>query len=530
MKDKVIIGGADLKIEDIIAVARFGARVELSEQAKERVIRSREVVDSIISNNEVVYGVTTGCGPMVNRLIPLKDAKQFHTNLVRSHCSGVGEVLPVAAIRATMLTRANSMSRGYSGVQPETLRTLVRMINRGIHPLIPNIGSVGASGDLVHLAHLALGLIGEGKVEYKGKIVDAKEAFKKEKIKPAQLSYKEGLVCINGTSCMNAIGAIAIHDAENILKTAQIAAAMSLEAMHGSLESFDSWFYKVNSKKIGQSIIAKNMRKLLDNSKLITTAHEIGLRLKKQKSEYEVTHADEYLQDPYTLRCIPHILGPVRDSIMYAKDAVSSDFNSVSDNPFVIPETGQVLHGGNFHGQSVSIAMDLLKIVLTEIGILSERRLARLLDEKLNLGLPPFLVHHDPGFNSGFMGIQYVPSSLVAENRVLSTPTSIQTVSTNANNQDVVSMGTVASRQATNILQNVERIVAVELLCAAQALDLRGVENAGTASGAAHKAIRDLVPILKSDRYLSSDIEKVIELIHSRKIVDEVEEIVGPIE
>lgn len=523
----ITIDGRSLRVDSVVAVARGNAHVKISEDAKRGINKSRELVEKWVSERRVIYGITTGCGPLCNRLIPLKKTEKFQENLIHSHSAGVGDFLQTDVVRATMLLRANSLARGRSGIKLTTLETLVELINAHIHPLIPEIGSVGASGDLIPLSHMALAIMGEGEVEYTGCVMNARNALKEAEISKVKLSYKEGLALINGTSLMTGIATLAVNDAGRLVKIAEINAIMGLEALKGTVEPFDERIHRERPHP-GQIISAMNLRRLAEGSKLIKTADKINKALQGERKQNDgVFKAKEDIQNAYTLRCSPQVLGAVRDSVSYVKQVVEIEMNSSTDNPLIFSEDEEVLHGGNFHGQPVAIAMDILGIVLAEVGTISERRIARLLDERLNEGLPAFLVKGDCGLQNGFMGIQYVPTSLVAENRVLASPVSIESISTNANNQDIVSMGTIAARKAINILKNVRYILGVELLCAAQAIDFQDPENAGRGTKEAHKIIRKHVPVLTDDRILYPDINKMVELIQTGTLLDGVENVVG---
>ncbi|NQU79624.1 histidine ammonia-lyase [Candidatus Woesearchaeota archaeon] len=527
MKKKVIIDGEALSVEDVVAVSRFGATVSIDKAVQKRIRESRDFVDRLVSENKVVYGITTGCGPMCNRLIPPENAEVFQKNLIRSHAAGAGRPLPVHEVRAAMLTRANSLTKGCSGIRISVIETLLEMLNKNVHPFMPCQGSVGASGDLVHLAHMALCLMGEGKVFYNDKLVDCSVAFRKAGIKKVTLSYKEGLALINGTSAMSGIAAINVYDSFALIRHAEISAAMAVESLKGTSEAFEKQIHEVKPHP-GQVECAANILALLKGSRLVRNPVDLRKALQfERESNGGVFKAENEVQNPYTLRCTPQILGAVKDTVGFVRRVVEIELNSVTDNPLIFHKDMRVLHGGNFHGQHIAMAMDYLSIALTELGLLSERRLARLLDEKLNYELTPFLILGDPGFQNGFMGAQYLPSSLVAENRVLCNPVSVFSVTTNANNQEVVSMGTVAARKARDVLDNSQKIVAVELMCVAQALDVAGVDGAGKASKAAYDAIRSRVHRLDGDRVIYTDVQKMIEMMRNEEIVKSVEKVIS---
>jgi histidine ammonia-lyase len=503
---EVCIDGETLTIEDIIKVARENAKVVIPEKVKEKVKKSREVLEKLVKEGQIIYGVNTGFGALSTKTIPLEENKKLQTNLIRSHATGVGKQLSTEIVRALMLLRANTLAKGYSGIRLETLETIVEMLNKGVHPIIPAKGSVGASGDLAPLSHMSLVLIGEGKAEYKGKVMNGKEAMEKANIEPIQLEFKEGIALNNGTQLMTAIAALTVYDAENLIETAEIAAALSLEALLGVSDAFHEKIHQVRPHN-GQAITAKNIREMIIGSQLVQTGKEAFQKLKRP-------------HDPYSLRCTPQILGAARDAIAYARKVVEIEINSATDNPLIFPEEELCLSGGNFHGQPIALAMDILGIALTIVGNHSERRTARLLDEKLNNGLPAFLIPPEAktGLNSGLMTLQYTAAALASENKVLAHPACVDSIPTSANFEDFVSMGTTAAQKATQILENTEYIIATELLCATQAIEYRGPEKLGKGTKKAYTTIRKTVPTLKEDRVLSEDIEKIKNLIKNGKL------------
>lgn len=521
--NEIDIDGKNLTIDSLFEVAKGDTKIKLSKKSKKRINKSRRLVEKWVSENRVVYGITTGCGPMCNRLISAKSAEKFQKNLIRSHSSGIGKNFSKDIVRAIMLVRANSLSNGHSGIKLETLETLIEFINKNVHPCIPEIGSVGASGDLIPLSHMALGLMGEGKVEYNGRIIDSSAAIREADIEKVDLSYKEGLALINGTSAMTGVSALCVYYTKRLIKIAEITAAMVIEVLNSISEPFDDEIHLVKPHD-GQITTARNIRSLVKGSRLIKNPEDIQKVLHDEMNNNGcVYESKNEIQDGYSLRCTPQVLGSVRDTVKFAQKIVETEMNSVSDNPVIIPEQERVIHGGNFHGQHISAAMDYLGISLTEIGVISERRLARLLDENLNRDFPPFLINGDPGLESGFMGIQYGATALVAENRVLASPVSIGSITTNANNQDIVSMGTIAARKAMKILKNVEDILAIELICAVQAADLIGPEKLGIGTGKAYEIIRKHIKLVNEDRPFYDDIRIVSELIHNNEILEGVE-------
>ncbi len=492
---EVVIDGETLTIEDIVAVARDNTSVTICEKAKEKVRKARGTLEGLVKEEKVIYGVTTGFGALGNVVIPPRDLKQLQVNLIRSHSSCVGKPLDTDVTRALMLLRANTLAKGYSGVRLEALETLVQMINKEVHPIIPEKGSVGASGDLAPLSHMVLVLIGEGEAEYQGGVMSGKEALMKAGISPITLDVKEGVAFVNGTQMMTAVAALAVYDADNLERTAEVAAALSLEALCGITDAFDERIHGLRQHK-GQNESAKNIRKLISGSRLV-------------KPSDEAVKEGKYPQNPYSLRCIPQVLGSVRDTIDYVKNVIEVEANSATDNPLVFTEDKRCLSGGNFHGQPISAAMDYLAIALATIGNFSERRIARLIDDKLSGGLPPFLISDGDkrGLQSGFMTWQLTAAALASENKSLAHPASVDSIPTSANFEDFVSMGPIAVRKATEILRNTEYIIAIELLSAVQGAEFRGASKLGGGTRAAYRILRKKVPFVKEDKAIYKDVE-----------------------
>lgn len=512
---KLQIDGESLTIEDVVAVARGNVEVVLSEQAVEKVRESRKTLEKFVKDKKIIYGVTTGFGALGNVTISAKDVERLQVNLIRSHSACVGKPLEKEVVRALMLLRANTLAKGKSGIRLETLETLIEMLNKGVHPVIPEKGSVGASGDLGPLSHMTLVMMGEGEAEYKGKRMPGKEVLNKAGVHPVQLDFKEGVALNNGTQMMTAIAALTVSDAEKLLKTAEIAASLSLEALNGISDAFDERIHKVRPHR-GQTATAQNVRLLTMNSRLIHSGEEA---VKKGL----------HPQDPYCLRCTPQVLGAALDALSYVRQVVETEINSATDNPLVFAKDDACLSGGNFHGQPIAVAMDFLATALTVVGNISERRTARLIDENLNRGLPQFLVpkNVEKGLHSGLMYAQYVAAALASENKTLAHPASVDSIPTSANFEDFVSMGPIAARKAKEILANVEYIVAIELMCAAQAINYREPEKLGKGTKAAYELLRKHVPVLKDDRVLSGDIEALKTLVHVGDFVKVAERAVG---
>lgn len=508
---RVVLTGADLSVDDVEAVARHGAEVALDPAARVRMERSRSVVDALVDEGAVVYGLTTGFGALADRSVGRADVERLQENLLVSHAAGVGEPLPREIVRAMLLLRANTLALGFSGARPIIAERLLDFLRLGIHPVVPSQGSVGASGDLAPLAHLALPLIGRGQVEMGGKIVPSGVALQASGLEPLVLGAKEGLAILNGTQLMSALGALVAVDAARLTATASVAAAMSVEALLGTDVAFSAALQAARPHP-GQIAVAGELRWLLRDSTL-------------QRSHHASAHK---VQDPYSLRCVPQVHGAVVDALGYLGGVLAIEMNAATDNPLIFPDGGaadvsaratgggRVISGGNFHGEPIALALDFAKIAIAELGSISERRTALLLDPHLNGGLPAFLSSAS-GLESGHMVLQYTAAALASENKGLAHPASVDSIPTSANQEDHVSMGPIAGRQARVIVEHVERILAIELLCAARALDLRLAMLPGTVPGAgvaaAHAAIRDVVPPWDGDREPGPDLEAVTRLV-----------------
>ncbi len=505
---ELLIGNKKLTLEDLINVTRNGYEVKISEEAKEKVAIARKLVDDYVEEGKISYGITTGFGKFSDSIISKEETATLQRNLIISHACGVGNPLPIDQVRGIMLLRVNNLIQGHSGIRQKVLDLLVEMINKGVTPYIPEKGSLGASGDLAPLSHMVLVMLGLGKAYYKGELYTGEEALKKAKIKPIKsLSSKEGLALINGTQVMTSVGAHTVYDAINLMKHLDVAASLSMEALNGIICAFDPRIQEVRGH-LGQINTAKNVNKILKNSTSITKQGELRV------------------QDPYALRCTPQVHGASKDALNYIKDKVEIEMNAVTDNPIIFPTENEVLSGGNFHGQPMALPFDFLGIALAEMANISERRLERLVNPSLNNGLPAFLVENG-GVNSGFMIVQYSAASLVSENKVLAHPASVDSIPSSANQEDHVSMGTIAARKANEILGNVRKVIAMEILAACQGIDLRDVKRLGKGTNEAHTLVREIVEYYDKDRVMYIDIEKVEELIKTNKIVEKVEENVG---
>jgi histidine ammonia-lyase len=505
-----IILGADLMtLEDLVVIARKGAKVRVAEEARKKILDARELVENWVREGRVVYGMTTGFGALSDVVISREETRQLQQNLLMSHAAGVGSVLDTETIRAVVALRAKDLARGNSGIRPQTVERLIELLNRGVYPVVPEKGSVGASGDLAPLAHLALVLIGLGEAFYQGERLKGFEALKRCGLEPLELEAGEGVALINGTQVMTAIGGLATCDALHLSKIADIAAAMSLEVLMGSRTEFNQRIHERRPHP-GQAAAADNMERLTKNSEIISS------------------HKDcSRVQDAYTLRCSPQVHGASKDAMGYVRKVIETEMNSSTSNPLIFPETQDFLLGGNFHGQPVALALDFLCMAVSEIASISERRVERLVNPFLS-GLPAFLVNHG-GLNSGFMIAQYTAASLVSENKILSHPACVDSIPTSANKEDHVSMGTISARKAREIVKNSENVLAIELLCAAQGLDLFTNLKPGEGTLAAYHVIRDVVPHLDKDRMLSPDIERIVQLIKKGVLLSRVENKVGPL-
>ncbi|HEX5823485.1 MAG TPA: histidine ammonia-lyase [Candidatus Limnocylindrales bacterium] len=524
--DPIVLTGADLTIGAVESVARGRRGATLDDAARARMQESRDLIERLVDSGEVVYGVTTGFGDLANRFVAPADAPRLQENLLMSHAAGVGEPLDQEIVRAMLLLRANTLALGHSGCRPLLVDRLLAFLELGVHPVVPAQGSVGASGDLAPLAHLALPLIGRGQVELRGQHVPALVALRELGLEPLVLEAKEGLALLNGTQLMSAIGALLLVDADRLGLTASVAAAMSVEALLGTDVAFSA-AYQLARPHPGQIAVAAELRHLLRDS---------GFQASHKAAAHKV-------QDPYSLRCAPQVHGAVRDALDHLRRVLDIEMNSATDNPLVFPEGGvaaedalatgggRVISGGNFHGEPVALALDFAKLAIAELGAISERRTALLLDERLSGGLPAFLAPAS-GLDSGLMILQYTAAALASENKVLAHPASVDSVPTSANQEDHVSMGPIAARHARSVLEHVERILAIELLVAAQAIDHRlellardadpgaipPTPGAGVAE--AHRRIRAVIATLLADREPGPDLAAATAFVRDGALAD----------
>ena len=510
------INGNDLTLEEVKEVAVERRPVLLAADARSAVQKARAVVDALIANNQTSYAITTGVGKLSDVRIAGPQIREMQVNLVRSHAVGVGESLPPAEVRAMMLLRANSLSKGHSGVRTEVIDTLCEMLNRGVIPFVPSQGSVGASGDLAPLAHLALALIGEGEcLDGKGTRVPTAETLKHAQVKPLVLEAKEAVSLINGTQGMLAVGVLALLAAETLIASADVIASLSLDALQGTVVAFDERIHQARPHA-GQLLTAANLRKMIAGSQINDSHRDCGR-----------------VQDAYSLRCIPQVHGAVRDTLSHCRKVMEVEVNSAVDNPLVFPAggpaiqteqkpakgEGDVISGGNFHGEPVAFALDFLGIALSALAGISERRLERLVNPSLNEGLPPFLAA-EAGLNSGFMMPQVTAAALVSENKILAHPASVDSITTSGNKEDFVSMGMTAALKLKRIVANTCNVLAIEAMAAAQAVDFLAPLKPGQRGQAAHAAIRSVCPSMDKDRVMYQDFARIAELIASGKVAE----------
>lgn len=485
------LDGASLTLAQTEAVA-FGEEVSLSPESRERVERARSFIEEIVAREEVVYGVNTGFGALSETTIPADELRELQLNLVRSHACGVGEPLSETAARAMMLHRANVLAKGFSGCRLAVIETLIAMLNAGAHPVIPSRGSVGASGDLAPLAHLALVAIGEGEAIFRGERMPGAEAMRRAGLRPLQLEVKEGLALLNGTQAMTAVGGLALLNAARLAEAADVIGAMTLEALRGTPVAFDEKIHSARPHP-GQRTSARRLLELIEGSEI--------------RESHRDRAVDPRVQDAYALRCMPQVHGAVRGALEHARGIVEIEINSATDNPLVFVDDREVLSGGNFHGEPVALALDYAAIAVADLGTIAERRVERLVNPTLS-GLPAFLSPH-PGTNSGMMIAQVTAAALIAENNVLAHPASVFTLPTSANKEDHVSMGMTAALKFAQVVDNVETILAIELLCAAQGLEFLKPLKPGPKLQEVYGRTRQRAPALERDAPLAPYIESL---------------------
>ncbi|MBM4055330.1 MAG: histidine ammonia-lyase [Planctomycetes bacterium] len=504
------LDGNSLTLDQCIQVARNKRSVRLNNDSFSRVKAARNCVMKALEDDRAIYGLTTGFGALSDKVISHEQTRQLQKNILMSHAAGVGQYFDKETTRAIMLLKINDLAKGHSGVTIEILQTLIEMLNKDVCPMIPEKGSVGASGDLAPLAHMALVLLGEGSALFDGKTMRGDVAMRTANIGLVHLKAGEGLALINGTQVMTAIGAMNVYDALKLLKIADIAAGISMEVLLASNIELDKRIHEARPHR-GQITSADNIRRIIQGSEIVSS-HKDCLRI----------------QDAYSLRCSPQVHGASRDALHYVKKIIEIEMNAATGNPLIFADADQIVSGGNFHGQPVALAMDFLSIALSEIANISERRIERLVNPHLS-GLPAFLIK-DAGLNSGFMIAQYTAASLVSENKSLAHPASVDSIPTSANKEDHVSMGTISARKCREILRNVEYVLAIELLCAAQAMDLFTNLKAGAGTMEAYRCIRQHITHMENDRIISEDINTMHKLLKEGKILQEVEKKIGDLQ
>ena len=517
MTKTLYLDGSSLTIEQVVRVAYERIPLDLTPAAVKKVQRAAWAVQELLGRGEIAYGITTGFGAFKDKIISPDQVETLQRNIIISHAVGAGDLFDIPTTRAIMLIRANTLAHGHSGIRVSTLKLLLEMLNRGVHPRIPEKGSLGASGDLAPLAHMALVMIGEGEAEYQGETLSGREALHRAGLEPVTLAAKEGLALTNGTSVMCALGTLAVYRAERLSRTADVAGCLSLEALHGTTLAFDERIHALRPHP-RQVECAAYLRSLL-----------VG-------SEFTRKYDPSNVQDAYTLRCIPQVHGAVRDAIAYARWVIEIELNAVTDNPLIFIDDDSsevtVISGGNFHGEPIAIAMDYLAIAITELGNISERRIMRLTDEASNANILPAFLTQNGGLNSGFMITQYTAAALATENKILAHPASVDTIPTSANVEDHVSMGVTAALKIRQVLGNVEHVLAIELLDAAQGVDFRrethGAQaSLGAGTGPVYNLVRTQAPFIEVDTVMYPYINAVKALITSGQVDQAVNEGIG---
>ena len=495
----IILNGKGLNIEKFIQISRFKELVSIGEEQRNLVLKAHHYVRDVVNSEKPVYGINTGFGKLSDMSIPKEDVSKLQENLLKSHACGIGNPLPDEVVRGMMLLRVNALIRGNSGIRIEVLEKLVEMINKDVCPVVFEKGSLGASGDLAPLSHMSLPLIGLGECFYNGKRMSTVDAFKKANITPIDhLKAKEGLSLINGTQAMTSIGAFVLSDAIKLAKLADVSLSLTMEALHGIIDAYDERVHLVRGH-FGQIKVAAHVKDILDGSENITRQGE------------------ERVQDAYSIRCAPQVHGATDDALTFVKEKVEIEMNAVTDNPIIFADDGIAISAGNFHGQPLALPFDYLGIAISELANISERRLERMVNPALSNGLPPFLVKN-PGINSGFMIVQYSAASLVSENKILAHPASVDSIPSSANQEDHVSMGTIGARKANSILQNTRGVIAMEILTACQAIDLKENRKLGKFTKKAYDKVREHVGFIDNDVMMYPHIHTVEKLIESDEL------------
>ncbi len=520
LKSPVVLNGNDLTVEEIVAIGVGDRQVTLDPAALGRCRASRDFLKEQLAARKIIYGINTSFGPMCNKIIAEGEIETLQLNLIRSHAAGLGDPIKPYIAAGILAVRLNTLVKGYSGVRVELLEFMRDMINSGLAPYVPECGSVGASGDLIHLAHMALGIIGEGQVYLRGELLRAAESLRRAGLVPMRLSYKEGIALMNGTSAMTALAAFVLFGARKLLRLACVTGAFALEIFGGIDDAFDEDLQRVKPHP-GQMEVAETIRNLYRGSRNITRRADMHELIRNQQKDGPVFETSINVQDVYSVRCTPQVLAPVAETVEAAVRTVETEANSSNDNPIILPEQKKIIHGGNFHGQSISFTMDMLCVAIATLSNLSERRINKYLDRSINEGLPEFLIPGTPGLTMGFMGAQYLATSSTAENRQLAAPMSVHSISCNASNQDVVSMGTVAARKAFRAVSNAKHVMTLEVLADLQALSFRNAEGLGRGTGRIFELLsRDFIPY-DNQRVFHEDLVKFRKLLFSSQWFDD---------
>ncbi|WP_300459765.1 aromatic amino acid lyase [Desulfobacula sp.] len=527
-ENTLILDGYTLTLEELIKAGDdLSIKVEVDEKNWPKIRECRTLVEKWANEEQCIYGVNTSCGGLVDYLLPRERDNDFQKNLVRSITTQVGKPFEDTMVRKFMIARANSLCRGFSGIKEVNLKIYLDMINKQVFPLVPRKGSLGTSGDLGPLGCIASVAFGEWKARYKGEVLSGKDAMAAAGVELMYLNAKEGLSLINGTSGMVGLACTVIMEATNTLKNSDIIAAFAIETLMGRYNPFD---VRVHEQKYhpGQYATAMNLTKLLAGSGLAIDEQELSLKLQSTLKEHKgVSVADIPVEDAYSIRCTPQFVGPTKEAVQHAHEVLFRELNSSNDNPLIFTEWDTFIHNGHFHGQPISFVMDCLGIAMVNLGVVSDRRIDRFMDEHHSTGLPPFLCKEDTGVRMGLMGGQFMTTSLVAENRTLAVPASIQSITSTADFQDIVSFGLIAGRKARKIVENTNHILSFELMCAAQAADIRGVEKLSPAGKILHKAVRETLPYLDHDRVYIDHLEELKARIESGEFVEKIEKEVG---
>ncbi|MBS0628731.1 MAG: aromatic amino acid lyase [Verrucomicrobia bacterium] len=522
---ELFIDGNSLSTGEVNDVVQdFEVRVAITKEAESRIEASRNLLDRLVEENRVIYGVNTSVGGFVSWLIPTHHAQELQENLIAAVATNVGQYLEDKVVRAAMLIRLNSLARGTSAISLENFYKLLKIYNAGIIPCVPSKGSLGASGDLGPLASIALVCIGKWRAKYRGKIISGEEALLQANIEPMKLNYKEGLSLVNGTSAMTGLAALLVEDVIALVKTYDIISCMTFEGLKVKKTPFNPSVH-LQKPHLGQLQAAENIWKLLQDSQMVVDDLAVSKEL-RTLSKSDSGPTDSPIEDAYSIRCTPHIIGPIRDTLKWIQSIITAEINSSNDNPLVLSECQEVFHNGHFHGQYIAMSMDYLSICLTTLSNLSDRRIDRFMDYHHSNNLPPFLCKENPGKRLGLMGGQFMATSLTAENRSLCNPLSIQSLTSTGDFQDIVSFGLIAARRAQEIYENAAYILSFELLCGAQAAEIRGAELLCTGTKRAFELVREVVPYLSEDLCLTDYLESISKLIKSKRILKAVEGVI----